>query len=222
MTMTLNQFNAAILKSGGKFAGLHHYTCSKGFKSDVTLRLGQSYGSQLQAALEESEEAMTIEDEFGDRIIDQHVRSVWCKKHRATVEEFDAAFLEKRQSWKASLEGNQPRRNRSTVPLAETLGKVEVAQINKDGTGINIRCTVRMTSRKGYEEHNATVEQTSKKIEPKSGKARVKAALQRKFMNIKTFTLNAESFKRFDMCGLTIMPEHISPMLNEWRQKQTA
>ena len=143
---------------------------------------------------------------------------------RATLDEVVNAFDEQRASWQSSIDGTQPQRNRSTIPLAETLGKVEVAQINKDGTGINIRCVVRHTERErnGYAEHNAKISQTSKKIEPKSGKARVKAWLRRRYMSSKTFTLKPDNFSRFDMAGMSLKPSDISPMLDEWRQQQTA
>ncbi len=224
MTIKLQDFNNAILKSGGTFAGLNRYECSRGFLSDVALRVGESYGNQLRNALIESQHDLMIEDEFGQAIPDEYRMSIVGQKCRATLDEVVNAFDEQRASWQSSLDGTQPQRKRSTIPLAETLGKVEVAQINKDGTGINIRCVVRHTERErnGYAEHNAKIAQTSKKIEPKSGKARVKAWLRRRYMSSKTFTLKPDNFSRFDMAGMSLKPSDISPMLDEWRQQQTA
>ena len=241
MTITLNQSNGIISSSGGKFAGLNGYRDSNGLLSDVALRVGQSYGSQLKAALEESERELTIEDEFGERTMDGYRVRLMANKCRASVEEFIEGYKEQRASWQASLDGTQPKRKRSTVPLAETLGKVEVLQINKDGTGINIRCVVRHTERErnGYAEHNARIMKANPRKEPATGKARVKAWMRNRWMKTRTFTLSelgvinkpeggigpeqrGPTFKRFDMCGLTLMPEDISPMLDEWRKQQTA
>ena len=239
--MKLTTLNSAILDSGGKFAGLHGYRDRNGLLSDVALRVGQSYGSQLKAALEESERELTLVDEFGERTMDMYRVSLMCSHLRCGFDGFIEAYNEQRASWQASLDGTQPKRNRSTIPLAETLGKVEVAQINKDGTGINIRCVVRHTERErnGYAEHNAKIMKANPRKAPATGKARAKAWMRNKGMKTRTFTLSdlgvinrpeggigpeqrGPTFKRFDMAGLTLVPEDISPMLDEWRRQQTA
>jgi hypothetical protein len=241
MTIKLQDFNQAILASGGKFAGLHRHRSSKGLLSDVALRVGQSYGSQLKAALEESLHDMTVIDEYGELQMDEYHIRLMANKCRASVAEFIEAYNEQRASWQASLDGTQPNRKRSTIPLAETLGKIEVAQINKEGTGINIRCVVRHTERErnGYAEHNERILAGEERKEPQSGKARVKAWMSNKYLKIRTYTLSdlgvmnkpegkigpiqrGPTFARFDMSGLSLKPEDISPMLSEWRRAQSA
>lgn len=241
MTITLQHFNQAILSSGGTFGGINRYQCSRGLLSDVALRLGQSSGYTLETALKDSEQDFTLVDPYGVRYMDSYKVDMTARKLRATIQEFIEAYNEQRASWQASLDGTQPKRKRSTIPLAETLGKVEVAQINKDGTGINIRCVVRHTERErnGYAEHNERILAGEERKEPRSGKARVKAWMSNKYRNIRTYTLSdlgvinkpegkigpiqrGPTFARFDMSGMSLKPEDISPMLSEWRRAQSA
>lgn len=241
MTIKLQDFNHAILSSGGTFGGINRYQSSRGLLSDVALRVGQSSEHTLKTALEESQHDMTLVDEHGERVMDSYRVRLMANKCRASVAEFIEAYNEQRASWQASLDGTQPKRKRSTIPLAETLGKVEVAQINKEGTGINIRCVVRHTERErhGYAEHNERILAGEERKEPQSGKARVKAWMSNKYMNIRTYTLSdlgvinkpkgkigpiqrGPTFARFDMSGLSLKPEDISPMLSEWRRAQSA
>ena len=241
MSMKLSTLNEAIKNAGGKFGAVSGYVNRDGIKSNAMLRIGETYGSELKRALSESlDDFEPIVDEFDSRERNRILRSDWCKKYRATVEEFEDGFKEQRESWQRSIDGKQPIRKKNTVSVAETLGAVEVAQISACGRFLNIRCNVRKVE---YDE--ASIKNAAPKKEPKSGKARIKDALRTRYTKNRTYSLGfrlgvnwqqpkigpvnytldndngpvqVPTFKRLDFSGFSVTPEDIVSILKELRQ----
>tara|TARA_Y100000114_G_C11643730_1_gene270612 strand:- start:29 stop:700 length:672 start_codon:yes stop_codon:yes gene_type:complete len=218
--ITLEVFQNAAFNSGGEFGVIKGYTDKTGRKSDVLIRIGESYPATLRRCIKEAMNDLILD---ADTMIPKsHLYSEWCEKHDATPDDFREGLRETIQSWRDSLEGKQPKRKRNTVAMSHTKGRIEVASVSADGLSINISVVRVRSDYSNYEEHNKAIDQSAPRKKPKSGKARIKDAIRRKYQDKRTFSLNAETFDRLSMRGLTITPDQISPMLEEWEAKRTA
>jgi len=243
MESKINIFRLACGNSGGQFGGILEYTNKDNIKSDKVVRV-QSYAESLKRAIDGAHDRYRVElDEFGTLGWNMHEVNAMCSKVDATFDEFVKAYTKQTTSWQDSLDGKQPKKNRNTVKVQSTARGIEVLQISACGNMLNIKAVpadtelqkVKRISK--YEEHNKLQPMYNRgRTRPKTGPGRVADKLRKMFIDRRTYSLGYRmvgvergvgqlqpTFRQFVIGGVVILPEDISPMLDELRsQKQTA
>jgi hypothetical protein len=211
MTTKLKQLIDASNTAGGRFAHIHGYIDKKGTRSKIVeMRVGASYGYQLQQAITRAdmlnEIAMSNKYKIGTVIVQNEIAA-------------------KLASWNRSLEGTQKKRADYTTKLGTTKSGIGVIKSDKNDTSIIIS---------GYKLWVKYDEETLPVNDSADGHKRLKRHLD-SYVAYRNYTLNpfgavvnapdtgigpvqyGPNFEKVSIQGLTLKPSDIFSMLEELR-----
>jgi len=216
----LQQLETVIYSSGGKLAGIHGYVNQKGVKTNsAQIRIGGDYIARCHETLREVSALKPNEI---------------AKTYGVTVEEAETELSKKVNSLRRSINGEQPERTDTRETVARSSGDRRVVTLNKDGTAIQIH---------GYRYSDPKRDQSTIKADDRTGLQRLQDRLNASTGN-RAYSLSAfgplnkpgthnrkrkqgptqygANFDRFTFGGLTITPEDIPGMIEDFRLSQTA
>jgi hypothetical protein len=193
MTTKLQNLIDAVDTAGGRFAHIHGYIDKKGTRSKIIeLRVGASYGYQLQQAIARAEMLNEV---------------AMSEKYGISVTEVQQAIAAKLASWNSSLEGTQKKKADYTTKLGTTKSGIGVIKCNKDQTSIIIS---------GYKLWVQYDKETLPANDGADGLKRFKRHLDG-YVAYRNYTLTPENFEKVSIQGLTLYPSDIFSMLEEIR-----
>ena len=122
MTTKLQNLIEAVDTAGGRFAHIHGYIDKKGIRSKIVeMRVGATYGYQLQQAIARAEMLNEV---------------AMSEKYGINITEVQQAIAAKLESWNRSLEGTQKKRADYTTKLGTTKSGVGVIKLDQHQTSI--------------------------------------------------------------------------------------
>lgn len=216
----LQQLETVIYSSGGKLAGIHEYINQKGVKTNsAQIRMPGDYITRCSETLREISALNPVEI---------------AAAYGVTVEEAETELSKKVNSLRRSINGDQPERKDSRVTVARSSSDRRVVTLNKDGTAIQIH---------GYKYSDPKRDPGTTGPDNRTGLQRLQDRLNASTGN-RTYSLSAfgplnkpgthnrkrkqgptqygANFERFTFGGMTITPEDIPDMIEEFRLSQTA
>ena len=211
MTTKLQKLIEAVDTAGGRFAHIHGYIDKKGTRSKIIeLRVGASYGYQLQQAIARAEMLNEV---------------AMSEKYGISVTEVQQAIAAKLASWNNSLEGTQKKKADYTTKLGTTKSGIGVIKSDKHDTSIIVS---------GYKLWVQYDQDTLPANDGADGLKRFKNHLNG-YVAYRNYTLNpfgavvnapdtgigpvqyGPNFEKVSIQGLTLEPSDIFSMLEELR-----
>ena len=216
----LQQLETVIYSSGGKLAGIHEYINQKGVKTNsAQIRMPGDYITRCRETLREISELNPVEI---------------AAAYGITIEEAETELTKKVNSLRRSINGDQPKRTDTRVTVARSSSNRRVVTLNKDGTAIQIH---------GYRYSDPKRDPNTTGPDDRTGLQRLQDRLNASTGN-RTYSLShlvplnepgthnrkrkhgptqcGPNFDRFTFGGLTITPEDIPDMIEDFRLSQTA
>ena len=216
----LSDLIARIVSCGGKLAGVHGYVNQKGVKTNsAQIRIGGDYVARCHETLREVSALKPTEI---------------AAAYGVTVEEAETELSKKVNSLRRSINGEQPERTDTRETVARSSSDRRVVTLNKDGTAIQIH---------GYKYSDPKRDQSTIKADDRTGlqrlQDRLNASTGKRAYSLSAFgplnkpgthnrkrkqgpTQYGANFDRFTFGGLTITPEDIPGMIEDFRLSKTA
>ncbi len=211
MTTKLQKLIEAVDTAGGRFAHIHGYIDKRGIRSKIIeLRVGASYGYQLQQAIARAEMLNEV---------------AMSEKYGISVTEVQQAIAAKLASWNRSIEGTQKKKADYTTKLGTTKSGIGVIKSDKNDTSIIVS---------GYKLWVQYDQDTLPANDGADGLKRFKNHLNG-YVAYRNYTLNpfgaavnapdtgigpvqyGPNFEKVSIQGLTLEPSDIFSMLEELR-----
>jgi hypothetical protein len=193
MTTKLKQLTDSVSTAGGRFAHIHGYIDKKGIRSKIIeMRVGASYGYQLQQAIARAEMLNEI---------------AMARKYAISIIEVQQEIAARLASWNRSLEGTQKKRADYTTKLGTTKSGIGVIKCNKDQTSIIIS---------GYKLWAQYDKETLPVNDSAEGLKRFKKHIDG-YVAYRNYTLTPDNFEKVSIQGLTLYPSDVFSMLEELR-----
>ena len=211
MNTKLQNLIDAVDTAGGRFAHIHGYIDKKGILSKIVeMRVGATYGYQLQQAIARAEMLNEI---------------AMSNKYKIGIVLVQNEIAAKLASWNRSLEGTQKKRADYTTKLGTTKSGIGVIKSNKDQTSIIVS---------GYKLWVQYDRDTLPVNDSADGHKRFKRHLD-SYVAYRNYTLNpfgaavntpdtgigpvqyGPNFEKVSIQGLTLEPSDIFSMLEELR-----
>ena len=216
----LQQLVTVIYSSGGKLAGIHGYVNQKGVKTNsAQIRIGGDYVARCHETLREVSALKPTEI---------------AATYGVTVDEAENELSKKVNSLRRSINGEQAERTDTRETVARSSGDRRVVTLNKDGTAIQIH---------GYKYSDPKRDQSTTGPDDRTGLQRLQDRLNASTGN-RAYSLSAfgplnkpgthnrkrkqgptqygANFERFTFGGMTITPEDIPGMIEDFRLSKTA
>ena len=216
----LQQLENVIYACGGKLAGIHGYINQKGVKTNsAQIRMGGGYLTRCHETLREISALSAVEI---------------AAAYGVTVEEAETELSKKVNSLRRSISGDQPERTDTRETVARSSGDRRVVTLNKDGTAIQIH---------GYKYSDPKRDPSTTGPDDRTGLQRLQDRLNASTGN-RAYSLSAfgpinkpgthnrkrkqgptqygANFDRFTFGGLTINPEDIPDMIEDFRLSQNS
>ena len=216
----LQQLETVIYSSGGKLAGIHGYVNQKGVKTNsAQIRIGGDYVARCHETLREVSALKPTEI---------------AATYGVTVDEAENELSKKVNSLRRSINGEQAERTDTRETVARSSGDRRVVTLNKDGTAIQIH---------GYKYSDPKRDQSTTGPDDRTGLQRLQDRLNASTGN-RAYSLSAfgplnkpgthnrkrkqgptqygANFERFTFGGMTITPEDIPGMIEDFRLSKTA
>ena len=216
----LQQLETVIYSSGGKLAGIHEYVNQKGVKTNsAQIRMPGDYITRCHETLREVSALKPNEI---------------AAAYGITIEEAETELTKKVNSLRRSINGDQPKRTDTRVTVARSSSNRRVVTLNKDGTAIQIH---------GYRYSDPKRDPNTTGPDDRTGLQRLQDRLNASTGN-RTYSLShlvplnepgthnrkrkhgptqyGANFGRFTFGGMTITPEDIPGMIEDFRLSQTA
>ena len=216
----LQQLETVIYSSGGKLAGIHGYVNQKGVKTNsAQIRIGGDYVARCHETLREVSALKPTEI---------------AATYGVTVDEAENELSKKVNSLRRSINGEQAERTDTRETVARSSGDRRVVTLNKDGTAIQIH---------GYKYSDPKRDPSTTGPDDRTGLQRLQDRLNASTGN-RAYSLSAfgplnkpgthnrkrkqgptqygANFERFTFGGMTITPEDIPGMIEDFRLSKTA
>lgn len=211
MNNKTKQLTNSVDNAHGRFAHIHGYIDKKGTRSKIVeMRVGATYGYQLQQAIARAEMLNEV---------------AMSEKYGINITEVQQAIAAKLASWNRSLEGTQKKRANYTTTLGATKSGIGVVKLDKHQTSIIIS---------GYKLWVKYDQDTLPVNDSADGHKRFKRHLDG-YVAYRNYTLNpfgavvnapdtgigpvqyGPNFEKVSIQGLTLKPSDIFSMLEELR-----